>query len=132
MKTEAFLMQHEKLNNRIRSDTDQLELLRSSLGSIPSSPVHASHVRVPSRENAVFAERLAEIDELEAMIRKKEELAARLKSQIKVALNRMRLSRIKNAQGLADLLLYYFTCIRSGRMSGALCTSVRQRYIAGG
>ena len=42
------------------------------------------------------------------MIRKKEELAARLKSQIKAALNRIRLSRVKNAQGLADLLLYYF------------------------
>ena len=108
MDTLAYLTQHKDLTLMISKDLDRVDTLRSSLKSIPSPSVCSDSVQVSPRLDAQYAERLVEIDELEAMIRKKEELAARLKSQIKAALNRMRLSRIKNAQGLADLLLYYF------------------------
>ena len=104
----AYLTQHKDLTLMISKDLDRVDALRSSLKSIPSPSVCPDPVQVSPRVEALYAERLVEIDELEAMIRIKEDLAARLESQIKAALNQMRLSRVKNAQDLADLLLYYF------------------------
>lgn len=108
MDTLVYLTQHKDLTLMISKDLDRLENLRQSLRNIPSSAVCSDPVQASPRVDAQYAERLVEIDELEAMVRKKEELAARLESQIKAALNRMRLSHIKNARDFADLLQYYF------------------------
>ena len=104
MNAEMFLTQHEELDHRIRRDTDRLRLLRMSLSSIPSASLLADHVRESHLENAVYAERLAEIDRKEADLRREEELMVRLDNQIDQSLERMRNLPDKKAVDYAELL----------------------------
>ena len=108
MNAEMFLTQHEELDHRIRRDKDRLKLLRMSLSSIPSSSFLKDPVRESHPENALYTERLAEIDRIEADLRRKEELLLRLDNQMNRSLERMRCLPHKKAVDYAELLRCHF------------------------
>ena len=104
MNAEMFLTQHEELDHRIQRDKDLLNLLHQSLTSLQSSSIQADRVKSSHPENAVYVERLAEINQKEDELRREEELMVRLTGQINRSLERMRCLPGKKAVDYAELL----------------------------